>query len=155
MSAVEKGSLILVTGANGFIASHIVDQLLKAGMKARGAVRSEEKAAWLEEYVNSTYGQDQLQIVVVPDTSIPSAYDEAVKGASEWLWFRFRSDSNAGCSGVVHVAAIMTFDPDPNVVVGGTVASVETCSLLQQRNPRCGASYTALHLWLSVGQCQT
>lgn len=31
-----------------------------------------------------------------------------------------------GCSGAVHVAADLSFDPDPNVVVSGTVSAIES-----------------------------
>ncbi|GKZ52116.1 hypothetical protein AbraIFM66951_000537, partial [Aspergillus brasiliensis] len=46
--ALPKGALILVTGANGFIASHVSDQLLQMGYRVRGTVRSEKP--WLEEH---------------------------------------------------------------------------------------------------------
>jgi nucleoside-diphosphate-sugar epimerase len=32
--------LVLVTGIGGYVASHVADQLLKAGYKVRGTVRS-------------------------------------------------------------------------------------------------------------------
>jgi nucleoside-diphosphate-sugar epimerase len=46
MSVLEKGSTVLVTGVNGYIASHIAVQLIKAGYRVRGSVRSREKAQW-------------------------------------------------------------------------------------------------------------
>lgn len=33
--SIPQGSLVLVTGANGFIASHVVKQLLENGYKVR------------------------------------------------------------------------------------------------------------------------
>lgn len=42
--AIPKNALVVVTGANGFIASHVVDQLLLAGYRVRGTVRNTEKA---------------------------------------------------------------------------------------------------------------
>ena len=42
---------ILVTGATGFIAKHIVLQLLDAGYEVRGAVRSLERAEEVSEAV--------------------------------------------------------------------------------------------------------
>jgi nucleoside-diphosphate-sugar epimerase len=44
-TTVERGSRVLVTGANGFIASHTIYALLKAGYDVLGTVRSEAKAA--------------------------------------------------------------------------------------------------------------
>jgi nucleoside-diphosphate-sugar epimerase len=80
MSALPKGSLVLVTGANGWIASHVIDQLLQAGYNVRGSVREDSKAAWLKEYVADKYGAGKFEVVVVPDMSIDGAFDEAVKG---------------------------------------------------------------------------
>jgi len=77
---VEKGSLVLVTGANGYIGSHVVDQLLSQGMKVRGTIRTQEKGGWIQEYFDDKYGKGKLQLVIVPDFSKPGAYDEAVKG---------------------------------------------------------------------------
>lgn len=36
--AIAPGSLTLVTGVNGFIGSHIADQLLSLGYRVRGTV---------------------------------------------------------------------------------------------------------------------
>lgn len=80
MAPIEKGSLVLVTGANGYIASHIVDQLLQLGYKVRGTVRTEAKGKWLKEYADLKYGQDKLELVIVPDMGTKGAFDEAVKG---------------------------------------------------------------------------
>ena len=80
MSALPKGSLVLVTGANGFIASHVVDQLLQAGFNVRGTVREAAKADWLKEYVVEKYGKGRFEVAVVPDMSVKGAFDEAVKG---------------------------------------------------------------------------
>jgi len=79
MSVIQKGELVLVTGANGFIASHVVDQLLLAGYNVRGTVRAESKGKWLNDHFGSKYG-DRLEIVVVPDMAAKGAFNEAVKG---------------------------------------------------------------------------
>ena len=42
-------STVLVTGSNGFIASWIVDDLLRAGYIVHAAVRTEERGANLKE----------------------------------------------------------------------------------------------------------
>ena len=78
---VQKGSTVLVTGANGYIGSHIVDQLLGQGIQVRGAVRSLERSKWAQEYFDEKYGKGRLELVVVPDFSKPGAYDEAIKGS--------------------------------------------------------------------------
>ncbi|KAL1881394.1 hypothetical protein VTK73DRAFT_4154 [Phialemonium thermophilum] len=69
---------VLLTGGSGFIAAHILDQLLKKGHSIVTTVRSEEKAKKIREaYPDKT--QDQLAIVIVPDIAQPGAFDEAVK----------------------------------------------------------------------------
>ncbi|KAJ7654079.1 NAD-P-binding protein [Mycena polygramma] len=55
-TTIEKGSLVLVTGANGFIASHVV--------------------------FDKKYGAGRFECVSVPDMVADGAFDEAVKGVS-------------------------------------------------------------------------
>lgn len=71
---------ILVTGASGFIAAHIVDSLLEQGYNVRGTVRSESTAA----KVLKTHEKhaEQLSFSIVPDIAVPGAFDEAVKGVN-------------------------------------------------------------------------
>jgi NADPH:quinone reductase-like Zn-dependent oxidoreductase len=48
--AIPPGSLVLVTGANGYLGMHAVDCLLWQGYHVRGAVRNEQKANWTTDY---------------------------------------------------------------------------------------------------------
>ena len=43
-----KGATALVTGANGFIGSHLVDQLLASGCTVHGLVRESSDLKWLD-----------------------------------------------------------------------------------------------------------
>jgi nucleoside-diphosphate-sugar epimerase len=74
---MSKG-LVLVTGANGYIAAKTVEAFLEAGYSVRGTVRrlssGDEVAAALPQYAS------QLSFVEVPDITVPHAFDEAVKG---------------------------------------------------------------------------
>ncbi|KXJ88192.1 hypothetical protein Micbo1qcDRAFT_138545 [Microdochium bolleyi] len=69
---------VLVTGASGFVAAHVVDKFLQKGYHVRGTVRSERTA----ETVRATYPEhaEQLSFAIVPDMAAPGAFDEAVKG---------------------------------------------------------------------------
>jgi uncharacterized protein YbjT (DUF2867 family) len=69
---------VLVTGASGFIAAHVLNEFLGAGFKVRAAVRS-EKTAEKARKAHKNYG-DALSFVIVPDISAAGAFDEAVKG---------------------------------------------------------------------------
>jgi nucleoside-diphosphate-sugar epimerase len=80
MPAIEVGSTVLVTGANGFIGSHIIDQLLQLDYRVRGTVRTEAKGKWVQDYFDEKYGHGKLELVVVPDMSKKGAFDDAVKG---------------------------------------------------------------------------
>lgn len=87
MAPIEKGSTVLVTGANGFIASHILDQLLQLDYKVRGTVRAEAKGKWVQDYFDNKYGKGKLELVVVPDMGAKGAFDDAVKGMPTFAVF--------------------------------------------------------------------
>ncbi|TAQ88809.1 hypothetical protein B7494_g2866 [Chlorociboria aeruginascens] len=68
---------ILLTGANGFVGSHILDQLLGSGFSVRAIVRSEAKSKQvLSDFPN--YGS-QLDFGIVPDITTSGAFDTAVQ----------------------------------------------------------------------------
>ncbi|KAF1983925.1 NAD(P)-binding protein [Aulographum hederae CBS 113979] len=100
------GSLILVTGANGYLGSHVVDQLLKLGYKVRGSVRDIGRSQWMTEYF-SKYGKENLELVIVDDFSATDAYDEALKGVA----------------GVVHVASVLSMSPVAEEVIPPVIAA--------------------------------
>ncbi|KAI8293278.1 Aldehyde reductase 2 [Colletotrichum sp. SAR 10_98] len=98
---LPKDSTIVVSGANGFIASHIVDQLLAAGYRVRGTVRDAAKYSWLSTHFEKTYGPGRFTLHAVPEVTKNGAFDEVLKGAD----------------GAIHTIAITNMNPDPNAVV--------------------------------------
>lgn len=76
--AIPLGSTILVTGANGLVGSHVVDQSLSHGYKVRGAVRDLAKSKWLQEHFDAKYGPGLFELIKVDTFAGP--YDDAVKG---------------------------------------------------------------------------
>lgn len=64
MVAVSKGDTILVSGASGYISAHTVDQLLKAGYKAKGTVRDDNKGKYLKDLFK---GKGDFEYVLVKD----------------------------------------------------------------------------------------
>ncbi|KAK3362391.1 hypothetical protein B0T25DRAFT_415948, partial [Lasiosphaeria hispida] len=76
---IPLGSLILVTGVNGLIASHVADQLLFAGYRVRGSVRNAARASWLNPLFDSRHGPGRFDLVEVPDLAAPGAWAVALK----------------------------------------------------------------------------
>ncbi|KAF9025335.1 D-lactaldehyde dehydrogenase [Hymenopellis radicata] len=74
----NTNATILVTGANGYLATYIVGDLLKKGYTVHAAVRSEAKGAHLLE-LYKVYG-DKLKLAIVEDITKVGAFDDAVKG---------------------------------------------------------------------------
>ena len=77
---IPPGSIILVTGVNGFIGSHVADQLIQAGYIVRGTTRNIAKAAGVRDMFDAQYGGGKLEVVVVEDMAEPGAFEEACKG---------------------------------------------------------------------------
>ncbi|KAH7031528.1 uncharacterized protein B0I36DRAFT_363207 [Microdochium trichocladiopsis] len=69
---------VLVTGASGFVAGHVLDKFLAKGYNVRGTVRSEKTAANVRKMFPEY--PEQLSFAIVPDMAAPGAFDEAVKG---------------------------------------------------------------------------
>ncbi|KAG2185561.1 hypothetical protein INT44_002354 [Umbelopsis vinacea] len=114
-TTIAKGSHVLVTGVNGFIASHVADQLLRTGYKVTGTVRSQTKADTLQSLVNK-YESDNFKVIIVRDMEKEGAFDEAVK------------DVDA----IAHVASPVNFYPENpirdvvNPAINGTVGLLQS-----------------------------
>ncbi|KAJ6475923.1 NAD-P-binding protein [Mycena vitilis] len=104
-TTLEKGSLVLVTGVNSYLGSHIADQLLAAGYNVRGTARSAEKLKWVADLFDKKYGAARFEGAPVPDMVVDGAFDEAVNGAS----------------GIIHVASVLTFSAKVDEVVPPTI----------------------------------
>eukprot|EP01111_Echinosteliopsis_oligospora_P010552 TRINITY_DN3311_c0_g1_i2.p1 TRINITY_DN3311_c0_g1~~TRINITY_DN3311_c0_g1_i2.p1 ORF type:complete len:354 (-),score=75.33 TRINITY_DN3311_c0_g1_i2:893-1909(-) len=77
------GKHVLLTGASGYIAAHILEILLERGYKVRCTVRSQDKADWISNKYASK--KDQLEFAFVKDISVPGAFDEATQGVDAVL----------------------------------------------------------------------
>lgn len=108
---------VLVTGAGGFIGSHLVEELLRTGHRVKALVRyaSHGKRGWLEELPDEL----QSRCEIIPgDIADPRAVREAVRG----------------CSQVFHLAALIGIPYSylaPNsyvtVNINGTLNVLEAC----------------------------
>ncbi|KAL7940088.1 hypothetical protein V8C42DRAFT_356483 [Trichoderma barbatum] len=86
-AVIPKGSLVLVTGVNGLMGSHVAKQFLEYGYRVRGTVRDTTKFSWLLELFQKNYGKGSFELV------------------------------QADAAAVIHTASVMSFDPDPNKVI--------------------------------------
>ncbi|KAH7913247.1 hypothetical protein BJ138DRAFT_1099614 [Hygrophoropsis aurantiaca] len=96
-----SSELILVTGAAGFLASHIVHQLLEKGYRVRGTARGAKVQLLKEGY--ASYG-DRFEAVSVQDV--------AEDGITEHL---------KGVSAVIHTAAPLPSKGSVEVVLDGSI----------------------------------
>ncbi|KAI9743079.1 MAG: hypothetical protein M1818_003374 [Claussenomyces sp. TS43310] len=108
--AIPKDSIVLVTGINGYIGSHIADQLLEAGYKVRGTARTLAKADGVRRALEKKHGSGKVETVAVGQMSEDGAFDEAVKGVS----------------GIAHVASNVSFDENPNTVIPEVISGVRS-----------------------------
>ncbi|CAN9194470.1 unnamed protein product [Alternaria alternata] len=77
---LPQGSTIYITGVTGYIGAWIAQYALELGYNVRGAVRSLEKAAWLQEHFDSKFGPGRYTQVLLPDSSDLEAFEAGVKG---------------------------------------------------------------------------
>lgn len=114
LSALPQGSTVLVTGANGFIASHVCDQLLSHGFNVRGTVRSTEKGEAIQRVLQARHSDSALSktpcfsYVVVEEMSASGAFDTVMHD----------------CSGVIHTAADTTFGTDAQRIIPRQVCGI-------------------------------
>lgn len=113
MTTLQKDKPICVTGANGFIAGFIVEQLLSKGFTVHGTVRdpSNVKNRFLLEIAAKLNAHNRLRLFKA-DLQTQGSFDEAVKG----------------CSVVIHTAAVvtLTYAKDPfDELIRPTVEGVE------------------------------
>jgi dihydroflavonol-4-reductase len=107
---------VLVTGASGFIASHIISQLLAAGYRVRGTVRDPARTAKHSHLMALPGAVERLDLVPA-DLLDPDAFDEAV----------------VGCDYVLHTASPFQLDvgdPQRDLVepaVNGTLSVLRAC----------------------------
>ncbi|KAJ4854250.1 NAD dependent epimerase/dehydratase family domain-containing protein [Trichoderma breve] len=108
-TAIPRGSLVLITGLTGYIATHVAQEFLHQGYKVRGTVRDISKASWLtDDLFSAEHAAGKVELIQVPDLGAPHAFDDAIKGVAA----------------IAHVATVSNLDPDPNQVIPQTVSGI-------------------------------
>lgn len=92
--------LILLTGASGFVAAHVLNSLFQHGYNVRGTVRSEATAEKVRKTHSHLLSRDhsRLTFAIVKDVATTGAFDEAVKGVD----------------GVIHTASPFVMEVEDN-----------------------------------------
>ncbi|GKT39863.1 aldehyde reductase 2 [Colletotrichum spaethianum] len=80
LPALPLGFRIVVTGANDFIASHTIDQLLARGYLVRGTVRNPARTRWLAEDFDKTYHPGVFALHEVAEVTRDGVFDSVVDG---------------------------------------------------------------------------
>lgn len=78
--SLPNGARVLITGVNGYIASHIADQLMNQGFIVRGTARDQRKLEIIGTTLLERNSSASFEGFVVSDVSLPGAFDEAVAG---------------------------------------------------------------------------
>lgn len=115
--ALPRGSLILVTGATGYIASHIIQEALNLGYRVRGTLRTQEKA----KLATTVFDSPLFTAHVIEDLTNDSDLDQAV----------------LNCRGIIHTASNTSLSPDPNAVIPKTVAIATLLLKAAKRSSAC------------------
>ena len=98
MTTLSPNPTVLLTGGNGFIACHILSQLISAGYAVTTTVRSPSKA----QALLSTHPEweHKIKFVYVPDLTATIAFDE--------IFDKITEDGGA-FDYVIHTASPVTF----------------------------------------------
>lgn len=80
---MSSSPITFITGATGFIGSHVVKNALAAGTRVRLSVRKEEQIQTLEQLFSAE--PNQLEFVVIPDISDPGAFRGELEGVEHVL----------------------------------------------------------------------
>ncbi|KAK4213398.1 hypothetical protein QBC37DRAFT_423043 [Rhypophila decipiens] len=104
---------VLVTGANGYIAGHVIEQLLRAGYAVRGTIRSDPRVASAAKRLREALGDQlasRLEIIQVSDITASNAFHDAAKGTTA----------------IVHIAApVNIFTADPSSFMHASVEGIK------------------------------
>ncbi|KAH8890599.1 NAD(P)-binding protein [Thozetella sp. PMI_491] len=74
------GDLVLLTGASGFIGFRVLVLLLQGGYRVRAAVRNPASFEKIKSLKSASPYVSQMESIIIPDITVPGAYDDAVKG---------------------------------------------------------------------------
>ncbi|KAH9892099.1 hypothetical protein F4778DRAFT_784843 [Xylariomycetidae sp. FL2044] len=118
--------LILVTGANGYIAAQTIAAFLASGWHVRGTVRSLSSPSTLrlQTALSGPLSTGQLSLVEVPDMTRPGAFDAAFCSNSG-------NSTSSDVTAVAHLASPVSVDDSADVEAMTTAVADATVALLE------------------------
>lgn len=128
MAIVPENGLVLVTGANGFLAGNIVQTLLDQGFRVRGTVRDASKHQWMLSHFGSKFSFAQVQ-----DMTAKDAFRDAIKDVD----------------GALHVATNVDFNPEDTNIMNEVLGFITNLLEAAQNEP----SVKRVILTSSSGAC--
>ena len=111
MAAVPDGATVAVTGASGFIGSHVVEAVLRAGFAVRAVVRDPSNAAKTAHLEAIAKDYDAALTFARGDLGVDGSFDAAF----------------AGADAVVHVAAVVEVTGSSDAAAAIIAPSVDGC----------------------------
>lgn len=84
---MQKEDKVLVTGANGFVASHCIKMLLEKNYKVIGTVRDLNKKEKYEQLFNLYPEKKENLEIVEADLSNENCWDDIIKNKKLYLRF--------------------------------------------------------------------
>lgn len=91
-----KNSFVLITGASGFVGNHTLANFLARGYTVRVVARSQKSCDQILKAHAAS--RDKIETTIVPDVTIPGAFDDAVRGVD----------------GIIHMASPYVVKVDDN-----------------------------------------
>ncbi|TFK85285.1 NAD(P)-binding protein [Polyporus arcularius HHB13444] len=139
--SVDPPALILVTGASGFVAAHIVVQLLDAGYRVRGTARG-VKLGLVRDHFKSNPSFEAIQI----DDIATSDFHDALIGVDAVLAVACPLSGKADPNGQLKGAYDGTLNLLRQTIVAGVHKVVVTSSFATLLDPSFEAAYEGIVL---------
>ncbi|KAI4104159.1 MAG: hypothetical protein L6R37_003420 [Teloschistes peruensis] len=149
--ALEPGELVLVTGVNGYIGSHIAYELLKRGYMVRGEIEVEKSVEGGTVVGHEGSGSEEVEGKTRREGEGGHENSEidrdrkSVQGEGQVVFevvvVKDMAAENAfddvveGCSAIIHVATDLSLNHNPHAVIPPMISGVQNALRAAARSP--------------------